>query len=746
MKKPSLSLGPAALKAFFVNHGEKLGLAVVGMFALMLSWWGIDAVRTQSVRPDRKPDAVSGLAGQASANIEQVRKVPAERLPSREPLQPAIDPWRPQQVKIAAAPSPGALFDRPLFGELSKRTKPDVFPIEELRAVAGIAVLPNPAAQAGGPELAPRQPDLTPPPEQDPRRRPPRGRPPRGREMAGEGSPFGLEGGLTPELSSPAMVQPQQPGKITPFVIVTGLIPTAKQEQEFERRFGSTSFRDPRRDRPQWAPYLVERARVTPGGTPRWEKIEVKNVAAADPGGRPGMSELSGAGGAPGQQPIEPETLPPAFFLQPEESAVSYAAPLPQRIDDPWGGVGVHPWFRPKLEEFLKGAGVDRKPQAAKVGEADLADILKDAKKRMGTEVRLEGVALQPDPERQRDVGLYKFGVHATDPATEVEIGTIGVTTSPVFAVSEQWGRQLSLDGTVNEPRSGNLRCRIDLVGKTPVVRILEVEFLAEDGAVAETLTDPAPQPVQAGEGMLPNAGPAMGGEFGQAVAGAENRLFRFVDLAVKPGETYRYRVKFALRNPNVGLASRHLADLDSAKGEFLISNFSNETPAVRVPEPVTLIARTIDKETRRKMKLKGETLEVLLLAPSEKTGNYSLRATVTDRGGLANVTPDFNKPTDVRFYGEPLTTESVLVAAHGSQEERADIRSREPPEPLEMLFLREDGSFAFVSAADGERQIRRYGATLFLPGTQMPDDRRADRKDKDREEPPGGFPAEGLR
>jgi hypothetical protein len=115
----------------------------------------------------------------------------------------------------------------------------------------------------------------------------------------------------------------------------------------------------------------------------------------------------------------------------------------------------------------------------------------------------------------------------------------------------------------------------------------------------------------------------------------------------------------------------------------------------------------------------------------------------VTDLGGLANVSPDLNRPGDVRFYGEPLTTDTVLVDAHGSQEERADIRSTDPPEPLEMLFLREDGSFAVVSAADGERPIRRYGSTLFKPGTQMPDD---GRPDKNREAPPGGLPPEGLR
>jgi len=745
MKKPKISFSTAAIGAFFANHGEKVAFAAVGAFALLLAWWGIDAVRSQRVQPDRKPEAVANLASQATTNIGSVRKVPAELLPSRDPLPQAIDPWRPQQVKITAAPSSATLLDRPLFTELSKRTKPDVFAIEDVRAVAGIAVLPDPAAQGRAAEFAPRQPDLAPPPQEDPRRRPPRGRPPRGRETAGEASPFGLPGGSMSEMT-PAAAAPQQPGKITPFIVVTGLIPTLKQQQEFERRFGSASFRDPRRDRPQWAVYLVERSRLVSGGTPRWEKLEVKDAARPDAGGRIGGGEMPGAAGAPGQQAMQPETLPPAFFLQPEDSAVSYAASLPQRIDEPWGGAGIHPWFLPKIEEILRANAQKPIPKEEKLETVALADLVDDAEARNGKELRLEAVSLEPDPERQRDVGLYKFGVTAAKPAAAVAIGTIGVDVKPVFAVSEQWARQLAIDGTTSEPRPCNLLCRVDLVGKTPVIRILEIELRDEQGDVTETLLEPVREPVAAGDGMVPRDGLPMGGEFGQSVAGVEKRLFRFVDTAVKPGESYRYRVRFALRNPNVGLASRHLADVAAAKGEFLLSGYSNETTPVRVPEPVTLIARTIDKDTRKKLKLKGEALEVMILAPSEKTGNYALRSTLTDLGGLADVSPDLNRPGDIRFFGEPLITDTVLVDAHGSQEDRGDVRSTDPPEPLEMLFLRDDGSFAVVAAADGERPIRRYGGTLFKPGTQLPDDGRPERTDKGREAQPGGLPQEGLR
>jgi hypothetical protein len=729
MKKASLN--PAALGSFFLNHGEKLAFATVGAFSLLLAWWGVEAVRSQSVKPDRKPEAVSNLAGQAAANIDSVRKVPNERLPSRQPLQPVIDPWRPGQVKIAAAPAARTLLNRPLVAELSKRTKPDVFPIEDLRAVAGIAVLPDPNARAGDAEPGPRQPDLA--PQEDDRRRKPRSKP-KGRQQPDDGSAFGLEGGPAPDPNVAAA--PRQAGKITPFVIVTGLIPAAKQQQEYERRFGSASFRDPRRDSPKWGVYLVERARVVDGGAPRWERLEVKSATQPQPG-RIAAGEM---GGGPGevQQPLDQETLPRAFFLAAEESEAVYAAPLPQRIDEPWGAAGVHPWFLDRIEEFSGDPGRQGAPDAGDLAETTLADLLEDARKLAGKEFRLATVSLDAEPRLQKNVGLYKVGVRSAKPAAEVPVGEIGMTADPVFAVSEQWGKQLSLDGITAEPRACNLRCRVDLVGKTPVVRILELELVDDAGKrIDAPRTEPAPQRVVAGEGMAP-AGMPPGGEQGGLVAGADNRLFRFIDTTVKPGETYRYRVKFALRNPNVDLAARHLADVAAAKGDFLVSELSNETPSVRVPEPVTLVARTIDKDTKRKLKVKGEAVEVMILAPSEQTGNLALRSTLTDIGGLANVTPELNRAGDVRFFGEPVTTDRLLVAAHGPQDDRSDIRSTEPPEPLEMLFLRTDGSFDVVTAADAERQVRRYGDTLFKPGTQVPDDGRPERRDRE-DLPPGG-------
>ncbi|MFM8414028.1 MAG: hypothetical protein ACKOCX_04815 [Planctomycetota bacterium] len=751
MKRPALSLNPAGIGGFFAAHGEKLLLAAVGVVSLLLVWWGIDAVRSQAVTQDRRPAAIAELAAQAKANIDLESKVPAERLPNRQPITPLIDPWRPQQVTIAEPPANRPLLSRPLFAELTKRTKPAVFPIEDLRAVAGIAVLPDPRASEIGVDMAPRLPEPAPLPEEKPRRRSGKGR---GRDRDGEQPPdaglLGLDGGLGMEAQPLSTAEPRQPGIVTPFVVVTGLIPAARQRAEYERLFAATSFRDPRRDSPLWGEYLVERARVVPGGGGRWERLEVKNVERSEPGGRIGMAQMPGGpDGQAAATPLEQETLPPAFFLQPEETEIGYVAALPERIDEPWGPAAVHPWFVPQLEKFLGDAGASE-PAAKQAATISLTDLLKEAAARSGEEFRLEDVVLEAGPARQRDVGLYKFAVTAGDGATAVEIGTIGQAREPVFAVSERWARQLSIDGTSDKPQKCNLRVRVDRVGKTPVARILQLELRDDAGEVIDTRTDPDPTAGGGGEGAGPMMGPMAGPEgLGPEARLAENRLFRFVDTTVKPGETYRYRVKFALRNPNVRLPARHLADPAAAKAEFLISDYSNETPPIRVPSQTMVLARTIDRDTSRKMKIKGDALEVMILAPSEKTGNFALRSVVTDVGGLANVDMDLNKAGDTRFFGETVATDHVLVDARGPQIERADNRPAEPAEPLEMLFLRPDGSFESVAAADSERRVRQYGDTLFKPGTKLPDDSRAERDNRDAREPAasgGKPPAGGLR
>jgi hypothetical protein len=531
------------------------------------------------------------------------------------------------------------------------------------------------------------------------------------------------------------------PGRITPFIVVTGLIPTARQQAEFESRFRSVSFRDPRRDAPRWGVYRVERTRIVPGANPRWEPMKLGNIAQAGvDGGRPGGRGMPDGRPEEAGPAVAQETLPGGFMLQPAESEASYTAALPARIDEPWGTVAVHPWFRPQLEKFLAGAATTPDANREKAGKTTLADVRGKPLGFVGKEVRLTGVSLDSSPERQRDVGLVKFGVRSADGSETVGIETIGLTDKLVFATSQEWGARLAFDAIGDKPQACNLLARVDMIGKTPVARILEMDLLDDTGAAGNTLSEPNPAPVEVSADMrFGDGGPAMNEGPGLSGPLAESRLFRFVDTSVEQGAEYRYRVRFALRNPNVGLAPQHVTEPAITRGDFLLSDYSNETPAVRVPDATRILVRTMSKDAARKLKIKGDAVELLVLAESQDNGNFALRSTVTATGGLANVDPTLNRPGSIRFFGEEVTTDRMLLDIRGQQEERGDTRSSVPPEPLEMLFLRPDGGFEFVAAADSEPLVGKYRSSLFKPGEDTPEDGRPESRDRDV--PPRGLP-----
>jgi hypothetical protein len=163
--------------------------------------------------------------------------------------------------------------------------------------------------------------------------------------------------------------------------------------------------------------------------------------------------------------------------------------------------------------------------------------------------------------------------------------------------------------------------------------------------------------------------------------------------------------------NPNVNLPVQHLANAALATPLKLTAPPSNETAAVSVPDPTVVLVGPLRKADMKKMK--AGMLEVLVLAPSARTGDYALRGLVTEPGGFVNVDEKLNKPGDRRTRGEDFRTDRVIVDVRGRQEDRADQRSSRPPEPFELLCLRPDGGFEFVSAADAEPVIAEHKATL---------------------------------
>jgi hypothetical protein len=699
MKRPSLKFDKQAILGFLLNHAEKLVVGLVGLIGLVLLWNGINALRIKSVRSTETPEAVAQLSAATVQHIDAVQKPPADTVRKGGELALAIDPWRPQQVKIATAPA-APLLARPLVAELSKRTKPAVLPLEDLRAIAGVAVLPDVTDPAALMPMGPRPEGIDRPEREpeNPRQKPGRRQPRRGEEPQPDVPPM-------PEFNPMMTTMPR--GKVVPYVMVTGLVPVAKQHEEFGRAFGGASFRDPQLDRPRWSQYLVERAVVGPtGAADKWERLKVKNVELFGQGG--GMQPM------PGNQqpePMQQEMLPPTFLLGTNDTDIGYVAQLPQRIDEAWGLETIHPWFRTQFKRILAEAAPGLMGDGPAVAIAPQR-LKEEADEFAGQIGLISNMQLVGEPQRGGEV--VAFAVKSADGAVSFPVEAAGAGKQPVFVMSAAWARSLELDNGPKTDTTCNLRVRIEQLGKMPVARILGITYVEPGGEPGEELVDPSPFPLTAG-GMMPGGEFGGGGNWAEGGAGGldgeEFRLFRFVDMTVKPGQRYRYRVRLSLRNPNFGVDQRHLSDPTSSRGELIPSKESNETPPVAVPDAMAILVQTLSKDEIKQMKLKTGSVQVLVLAPSSETGNYSLRSLLTEVGGLANIDSALNKPGDTRTKGENVTTDRVLVDIRGRQEEPAKIGN--PPETLEMLFLKPDGTCEVVSAADSQRFYDRYMMTL---------------------------------
>jgi hypothetical protein len=310
VKTPRIDV--AAVTDLLVKHGEKIIVAVVGLGALLLLWGGIDAMRSLSVKEAQTPDAVNRTVTQARAHIGRDAVPPADLLPPRTPLADAIDPWRTPLVPWRTGSGPWltladtptlAVLDKPLFDELKKRSQPDVLPVEDLRAVAGIAVVPA----------------LAPPPAE-------------------------AAGGTAPERR----------GRIMPYVVVTGLIPVEKQQAEYRRRFGDCGYRDQKRDSPLWCDYEIDRAAIGPDGKETWTTIDLAAVVAKrtqDWGPAGGIAVPADFQLAAGEDLRSVKTTP-----------IGFVSALPQRLDGTWELADFHPWVVERLAEQLAQAARVKEP------------------------------------------------------------------------------------------------------------------------------------------------------------------------------------------------------------------------------------------------------------------------------------------------------------------------------------------------------------------------------------------------
>lgn len=85
------------------------------------------------------------------------------------------------------------------------------------------------------------------------------------------------------------------------------------------------------------------------------------------------------------------------------------------------------------------------------------------------------------------------------------------------------------------------------------------------------------------GSGM-PGGGMGMQTQFSLGGLLPKMLLFRIFDVAIEPGECYRYRVQLEIRNPNYGLDVSQVKDPSVVEGETRLTEWSNASAPVVVP------------------------------------------------------------------------------------------------------------------------------------------------------------------
>jgi hypothetical protein len=241
MKKPKLDLD--SIKTFFLEHGEKLALGVVGVVFLMFVW---GAIKRETLDADKQPDRLEAKANEVRTHVES-SQFDAKReglavvdylaRAKRDPIDPGV----------FSLPTP---INPIVIEQKASRDDPKLLAIEELRAVGayGTFALTNPAAAGGAPGAPP----------------------PRG-NAAGERRPARAVG----RGNAGYQCKPESDLKSRGFVVITGLIPVHKQAQAYAEVFQYALGGDSNRDKPNYLAYVLERAEINPAAPDNLDWKEV---------------------------------------------------------------------------------------------------------------------------------------------------------------------------------------------------------------------------------------------------------------------------------------------------------------------------------------------------------------------------------------------------------------------------------------------------------------------------------------
>ena len=219
-------LNLSSITSVVAQHVEKVVLALVCVFALVLVWGGI----ATSGGLDWEPTKLASESTSAENHIDSI-EVDPDHIPDWQKEAKVLI----KELKLAKKPIPSTPYkhskdwSQRLFDERSKRGVPPLFAVEELRAAAGRGAVRM--ASPGKAKLAVRDPMST-----------------RGGGTLGQR-----------------------------WVVITGSIPFDKQHDAYKVAF-KDSYEDPINDVPSYIYYRVERAEVEPSGGAaelQWERLNV---------------------------------------------------------------------------------------------------------------------------------------------------------------------------------------------------------------------------------------------------------------------------------------------------------------------------------------------------------------------------------------------------------------------------------------------------------------------------------------
>ena len=217
-------------------------------------------------------------------------------------------------------------------------------------------------------------------------------------------------------------------------------------------------------------------------------------------------------------------------------------------------------------------------------------------------------------------------------------------------------------------------------------------------------------------------------------------RVFRFIDVTVKPGKSYRYRLTSRLWNPNYRVSQKYLEDPKQAQVESLSSaNPTVTEKPVRIPSTTRVLIRLVTKDEKKRGGL-GSSEELLVLDQNEGvedkpgSGNYELHATeatigqlITSKKESRRVEVGMNaqgRPIKKKYPAHDVTTDFTLLGIAGEQEleekeKKRVTRGFTPPPPLEALLVDSAGNIERVTAVNSSQLVQDYLPSL--PGYRPP-------------------------